>query len=441
MCYNAIMSIKETLKYIHSVKWQGSKPGLERTDELLAKLGNPEKKLKFVHVAGTNGKGSTSACIAAVLQQAGYVTGLYTSPYILSFNERMQVNGENITDDELQQMVEKIRPFADAMTDLPTEFEMITALAMMYFLHKKCDIVVLEVGLGGRLDSTNVIETPELAVITSIGFDHIKELGDTLKKIAFEKAGIIKKGSDVLIYDNEDEFIGNEITEVFEKIAKSRKANLKKVDFSRISKQRFSLDGVKFNLTPYGRIFVPLAGTYQPYNVTMAITALEILRNKGYKISDDDIKSGISKVKWMGRFEIVSKKPIIILDGAHNEQGIKATVESLKSHFGKKKIIYIVGVMADKNVKKMMRYLLPNSEAFFTVKPNNPRAMDAKMLKAQINLANHDALIIEFTRADMIACDSVAEAISMAKERAGDDGIICVLGSLYLLAEVKECLA
>ncbi len=186
------MSYEETLKYIHNVKWQGSKPGLERTRQLLKSLGNPEKELKFVHIAGTNGKGSTAACISAVLQKAGYRTGTYTSPYILRFNERMQVNGAHITNSELEELTDEIRPYADAMKDAPTEFELITALAMKHFLYKKCDIVVLEVGMGGDLDSTNVIETPEVAIITAIGLDHTAELGPTIAAIAAAKAGIIR---------------------------------------------------------------------------------------------------------------------------------------------------------------------------------------------------------------------------------------------------------
>ena len=283
------MGINETLEYIHNVKWQGSKPGLERTQELLKALGNPEKQLEFVHVAGTNGKGSTSACIASVLKKAGYKTGLFISPFIMCFNERMQVDGEYITDNELESLTGKIRPFADAMKDSPTEFEIVTALAMMFFLEKECDIVVLEVGMGGRLDSTNVINTPELAIITAIGYDHVKELGPTICDIAREKAGIIKQNGDVVIYDNGQE----PVEKVFESIAAERGARLRKVDFSRITKQEFTLDHIKLGFEPYEEILLPLVGAYQPKNTALAITALEILREKGYIISDSDIVDGI----------------------------------------------------------------------------------------------------------------------------------------------------
>ena len=334
------MGITETLEYIHNVKWRGSKLGLERTKGLMTTLGNPEKKLKFVHVAGTNGKGSTSACIASVLKEAGYKTGLFISPYIICFNERMQINGENISDEDLEQLTNEIRPIADAMEDSPTEFELVTALAMMYFHKKECDIVVLEVGMGGRLDSTNVIDTPELAVITAIGYDHVKELGPTLNDIAGEKAGIIKHNGDVVIYGGEPE-----ITDVIEKKCVEQNARLIKTDFSRITVNGFLLDGIKFIFEPYAEMTLPLVGSYQPYNAALAITAVELLRNKGYKIDDSDILNGIAKVKWPGRFEVIGKNPVFILDGSHNPQGMEATAGSLVKHFGSdKKIIFVFGV-------------------------------------------------------------------------------------------------
>ena len=418
------MDIAKTLEYIHSVKWQGSKPGLERTTELLKALGNPEKKLKFVHVAGTNGKGSTCACIANVLTKAGCKTGLYTSPFIECFNERMQVNGKNITDDELSQMVEEIRPFADVMEDSPTEFELITALAMKYFLFKECDIVVLEVGMGGRLDSTNVIETPELAVITSIGYDHVKELGPTLADIAGEKAGIIKKDGDVLIYSGIPE-----VEEVFKKVSAEKNAKLYKTDFSRITNTEFSLDGSKFNLTPYGEITIPLAGTYQPYNAVLAITALEILRSKGLNISDNDIISGIASVKWQGRFEVLGQNPVFILDGSHNPQGMEATAQSLKQHFGDKKIIFILGVMADKDIDAMAGYIIPIAKKFITVKPNNPRAMDSAILAEK--LKHFDVPVTN--------CTTIKTGVTEALTSSTHADTICALGSLYFSSEIREC--
>ena len=416
-------NIVETLEYIHSVKWQGSKPGLERTRELLAALGNPEKALKFVHIAGTNGKGSTAACVASVLQKSGYRTGLYTSPYILRFNERMQVDGEHITDEELERFTNEIRPFADAMTDPPTEFELITALAMKYFLNKKCDIVVLEVGMGGELDSTNVIDKPEVAIITAIGYDHVKELGPTLRDIAGAKAGIIKIGCDVVIYGCDAE-----VGDVFEKVSAERSASLSRADFSRIECEEYSLGGVTLSLKPYGKITLPLIGAYQPKNAVVAVTALELLRDKGYKISDSDITVGLADVRWPGRFEILGRDPVFVLDGAHNPQGIKATADSLRRHFGERKIIFIIGVMADKDVDLMISYIAQQAEAFIAVRPDNPRAMDEKKLAEKLSGYSAPAYARDTIR------DGVADAIRMA----GKEGIVCALGSLYFSGDIRE---
>ena len=416
------MSIEETLEYIHSVKWQGSKPGLGRTRELLAALGNPEKSLKFVHIAGTNGKGSTAACIASVLQKAGYRTGLYTSPYIIRFNERMQADGESISDDELISLTDEIRPHADAMQDAPTEFELITALAMRFFLYKKCDIVVLEVGMGGELDSTNVVDTPEVAVITTIGYDHVKELGPTLCDIAKAKAGIIKSGGDVVIYGGSDE-----VEAVFESACSERGARLRRADFTRIESPEFSLDGARFTFRPYGVLSSPLIATYQPRNAAVAITALELLRDKGWKIKDSDIIEGIAEVRWPGRFEILGRDPVFILDGTHNPEGVEATAESLRSHFGERKIVFIIAVMADKDVDTMLGYIAPLAERFVAVRPDYYRAMDIETLAGK--LSRFDAPVT----AHAALGEGVAEAVC----RAGKGGVVCALGSLYFSSEVR----
>ena len=417
------MDIAETLDYIHSVKWQGSKPGLERTKELLAALGNPENSLKFVHIAGTNGKGSTAACIASVLQKAGYRTGLFISPYIQSFNERMQVNGEFISDSELIRLTEEIRPYADLMEDPPTEFELITALAMKFFLCQNCDIVVLEVGMGGELDSTNVIDTPEVAVITAIGYDHIKELGPRLADIAGAKAGIIKAGGDVAIYGGD-----SEAEAVFERVVTERGARLRRADFSRIRSTELFLEGIKIDIAPYGEVMLPLAGAYQPKNAVLAVTALEFLREKGYKIDAADIAAGLESVSWPGRFEVLGHDPVFILDGAHNPQGVEATAYSLRSHFGERKAVFTIGVMADKDIDSMIGHIAPLAESFFAVRPDYFRAMDAKVLAERIS---------EYG-APVFVCDSVREGVSQAIERAGKGGIVCALGSLYFSADVRE---
>ena len=416
------MGIAETLEYIHSVKWQGVKPGLERTRELLKALGNPENSLKFVHIAGTNGKGSTAACIESVLRKAGYRTGLFTSPYIVNFNERMQVNGKRISDHELERLTDEIRPFADAMEDHPTEFELITALAMKYFLDQECDLVVLEVGMGGELDSTNVVDTPEVAVITSIGYDHVKELGPTIVDIAGAKAGIIKNDGDVVVYGGE-----REVEAVFERVSAQRGARLVRADFTRIKKQDISLDGTKLEVEPYREISFPLAGVYQPKNAALAITALEVLRDKGYRINDLDVVAGLESVRWPGRFEILGYEPVFILDGAHNPQGVEAAAESLRHHFRERKIVFAFGVLADKDVDSMISNLTPLAEAFIAIKPDYPRAMDVNTLAGKLSGYG----------VPVAACDSVSEGISLAVKTAGKGGVVCALGSLYFSGDIR----
>ncbi|MCL1834530.1 MAG: bifunctional folylpolyglutamate synthase/dihydrofolate synthase [Oscillospiraceae bacterium] len=417
------MGYTETLEYIHNVKWQAVKPGLSRTRELLAALGNPEQGLKFVHVAGTNGKGSTAACISSVLRKAGYRTGLYISPYIIRFNERFQVDGAHIADDELVRLTDEIRPIADAMAEPPTEFELITAIAMKHFYNQKCDIVVLEVGMGGELDSTNVIDTPEVAVITTISLEHVKELGPEITDIARAKAGIIKAGGDVVVYGGLPE-----VEEVFERTCREKGARLQKTDFSRISRPVHTLEHSRFDFAPYGEITLPLAGTYQPRNAAVAVTALEVLRAKGYAISDADIVDGLAAVNWPGRFELLGRDPVFILDGTHNPEGIEATAASLKSHFPGRKIVFIIGVMADKDVDSMIAPIAVFADAFYAVRPDYPRAMNTQTLANKLSPYGAPVFIGE----------TVASGVNEAIDRAGADGIVCAIGSLYFSGDIRS---
>ena len=294
------MNYEEALNYIHAVQWAGHKPGLTRTRTLLSALGDPHKQLRFIHVAGTNGKGSTAAMLASCLQAAGYRVGLYTSPFINRFNERIQVNGQQIPDEALVRLVERVKPAADAMTDIPTEFEIITALGMLWFAETKCDIVVLEVGLGGTLDSTNVIDPPECAVITALGMDHVKELGPTIADIAAAKAGIIKPGSPVVSYGGVPE-----ADAVIARVAKEQNAPLTVVDLSRLKVEGGDLDAVTFDFDGLDGVRLPLIGSYQPKNAALAITALRVLRGRGWNIPDSAIRTGLEQVSWPGRFELL----------------------------------------------------------------------------------------------------------------------------------------
>jgi dihydrofolate synthase/folylpolyglutamate synthase len=417
------MSYASTLEYIHSVKWRGSKPGLSRTKALLEAIGHPEKRLKFVHIAGTNGKGSTAACIASILQAAGYRVGLYTSPFIIRFNERMQVNGLPISDVELEQITDFVRPHADAMDDPPTEFELITAVAMEFFVRNACDIVVLEVGMGGELDSTNVIDTPVCAVITAMGLDHTRELGSTIADIAQAKAGIIKSDGDVVVYGNEPE-----ANRVFEQVCLQRNAHLRYADFSRLHIHGFGIDGCHFDFDVWHDLTLPLVGTYQPYNAAVAITAVQVLRGKGWQITDDDVRNGLQCVRWPGRFEILHRDPVFILDGAHNPHGISATSASLAQIFPGQKVVFLMGVMADKALGQMLPYLKPLADQFVCVTPENPRSLPAQQLAERIREVGMRAR----------ACDTIDEGTRCAIALAGTKGVVCALGSLYFSADVRR---
>ncbi len=419
------MSYEEALDYIHHVTWRGSRLGLERTRELLERIGNPHQKLKFVHVAGTNGKGSTCAMLAKTLSLAGYRTGLYISPFINRFNERMQIDGVSIGDDTLAEITASIRPHAEAMADHPTEFELITVIAFEYFLREKADIVVLEVGLGGALDSTNVIDTPELAVITNIGLDHTRELGETIAQIASAKAGIIKPGGDVLIYDQNPE-----ADAVFEEACREHGANLHVTDHSRISNISVSLSALTFDCAPYGTLQCGLLGTYQAKNAAVAITAIECLQAKGWNITPEQLKAGLRSVRWPARFELLRDNPVFLADGGHNPQGIRAVAESLNAHFPARKITFLLGVMADKEIAQMIELLIPLAKEFVTVTPQNPRALSSDVLAAMLIERGQTA----------VSCGSVEESVRVSIERAGAGGIVCAVGSLYLLGDVRAAL-
>ena len=418
------MTYEEALSYIHSICWKGSKLGLDRTRELLGKLNDPQKELKFIHIAGTNGKGSTAAMLSSILEEAGYRVGLYTSPFINRFNERMQVNHQPIPDEELAALTEYVRPHADAMADSPTEFELITALAMVWFARQKCDIVVLEVGMGGELDSTNIIDVPEAAMIAAMGLDHVKELGPTMADIARAKAGIIKEGGRVVSYG------GNpEADEVIAAVCRARNASLCQPDFSAIVPGDFSLEGQTFSYKGWRGLRIPLVGAYQMNNAAVVLETVEVLRQWGWIISDEAVRQGLADTRWPARFEVLRRDPVFIVDGGHNPHGIRATAESLSRLFPGRKITFVTGVMADKDVEHILGLIVPLAEQFFTVRPDNPRAMDAGELAAR-----NEAMGAKAT-----ACASVRDGVDRAIQAEGPHGVACALGSLYMGGGVRSC--
>ena len=419
------MNAQQAIEYIHSVCWKGSVPGLSRTFELLEKMGNPQKKLKFVHIAGTNGKGSTAAMTASILRKAGYCTGLYTSPYIYTFHERMQVDGQMITDEELVAITEFVKPLAESMDDTPTEFELVTCIGFEFFKRRGCDIVVLEVGMGGALDSTNVIEAPEVAVITNIGLDHTDYLGSTLEEIALTKAGIFKEGGDAVIYRGTQG-----VENVFETVCTQRNVSLKKADFDGIEPVSHGLDGQVFDCGEYEKLQLPLLGQHQMKNAAVVLKVIETLTQKGWNISRQNVYDGMAEVTWPGRFDVVSKKPLFIIDGGHNPQCIEALVKNIGDYLAGKRVIALTGVLADKDYGDMYRPVMPLVEQFVCVTPPNPRRLPAQELAAHL----------ENVGAKATACEEIADGVKLAVELAGEDGVVLCFGSLYTIGAIKEAL-
>ena len=422
----AKMDYNEALEYIHSVNWTFCKPGLERTELLCKELGDPQKSLKFIHVAGTNGKGSFSSMLQSVLTEAGYKTGLYTSPYIKCFNERMAIDGKMIDNDTLVRITERVKVVSDKMKDKPTEFELVTAIALVYFAESKCDYVVLECGLGGRLDSTNIVDTTVLSVITGISLDHTSILGNTTEEIAKEKAGIIKEGTPCL-WCGELTSNNSGAFDVISQVAKEKKAPLYTVDRASIKVNDMSLEGTCFSYGEYENVKISLLGSYQIANATNVLCAVNILKNLGLEILNDKLYLGLEKAKWHARFEVISTTPLVIFDGGHNPEGVEAAIDSIKQYFGLDRVLILTGVMKDKDYFYVASKISEVSKKVFTVTPDNPRALNAEEYKEVFSSLGTDAQ----------AFNSVKEAVITAYETARDENIPLIsLGSLYMYSEV-----
>lgn len=421
------MTYDEALAYIHgSVKF-GKKLGLHNIGLLLGLMGNPHKNLRFVHVAGTNGKGSTSAFIAGILDQAGYRTGLYTSPYIQRFTERIRIGKDEISREELADITAFVKSYVDKMTAMgenhPTEFEIITAIAFEYYYRRECDVVVLEVGMGGRYDPTNIIPVPELAVITTISYDHTERLGKTLPEIASEKAGIIKQGGDVVIYGQ-----SKEVEQVFERACAQRGAHLYRTDFSSIRGHSFDIDGQSFTFDKYEDLRIGMLGIHQVCNAAVAVKAAGILSEKGFRISEENIRKGLIDAKWPGRLEVLSKNPVFIIDGAHNSEAASMLKRFITEYFPGRPVTFIMGVLRNKDYLSMMKLVLPGCKRFFAVMPDNPKALASNELaKAASSYCN-----------DVHVSDTIEEAVKTCIKTAEHDEIICAFGSLYYIGTIKN---
>lgn len=433
------MTYKETIQYLYSrlpmFSKEGKaaiKPGLDNIIKFCEKLGNPQNKFKSIHVGGTNGKGSTSHMLAAVLQTAGYKTGLYTSPHLRDFRERIRINGEMISEQEVIQFVESNKSQIEELE--PSFFEVTVAMAFEYFAEQEVDIAIIEVGLGGRLDSTNIIH-PELSVISNIGYDHMNILGNTLKEIASEKAGIIKANRPVIISQRQ-----SEIQDVFINKASEMKSKISfasdEWEIRRSNTQKPSTDLLKVDINQknknstfnFNQLELDLSGSYQLKNLCGVLSSLEQLKTKGYQIDDQDIITALSSVKsltgLMGRWQTLSNKPLIICDTGHNEDGIKEVLKNIElSTF--KKLHMVVGMVKDKDISKILG-LLPKDAQYYFCQPDIPRAKSAVELHTEAMEFNLNGNYFE----------SVQQALNAAKGNAAEDDLIFIGGSTFVVAEI-----
>ena len=403
----------------------GSKPGLERTENLLELLGNPHKRLRCIHIAGTNGKGSTAAMISGILTNAGYTAGMYISPHLYKNTERMTIDGKEISEEDFvkyaMEVLEAVRLMEKKGLEKPTQFELYTAMALLYFERRGVDFAVVEVGLGGRFDATNVID-PILSVITSISYDHMDVLGDTIEKIAYEKAGIIKEGSKAIIYPQQFP----EAMSVIEGVCRGKNASLIKADPDTVTLKDYSMDGqiIDFRYMDYDirDMKLNLIGDHQLKNAAVALSAAAELNKAGFAIGEEAIRKGIGNVKWPCRLSVVSKEPLILIDGAHNREGIDSLQSALSKYFGGRKIIFIIGMLKDKDYEYAIRKLMPMAYYTVATEPANERALTAAEMAEAIR-HYHNRVSAE---------PDIIKAIEKARELYDKDSMICICGSLYL---------
>lgn len=427
------MKDKSTLEYLESLRTLGSNYGLERTERLLELMGNPHKKLKLIHIAGTNGKGSTSAILGTILMEHGYKVGFFNSPHLEEIEETIRINTENIKEEDFVSLINEIKPFVNKVVEEgfnhPTEFEVLTCIMFLYLYRQDVDFGIIEVGLGGRLDSTNVL-TPILSIITSISFDHMNILGSTIEEITKEKAGIIKKNIPIITCMQKDEAI-KVITETSIKkgcelsIINSNSYRFLNIDNESIITQRILINfrGKEETLN------LSLLGSHQIINLSLALEALKELENLNYiKVDIDKIKAATKKVKWKGRLEILKENPYIVIDGAHNVDGIKYLKKNLKDYFKYKNLYLILGVLADKEVDKILEIITPLAKEVCTVTPNSNRAKSSNDLRVLAEKYNENSL----------GFDDYDEAVKYSLSKANNEDLILACGSLYMVGKIRE---
>lgn len=500
------MKWDETIAILHGADWHGMKLGFERMEAFLSRLGNPHRKLRYIHVAGSNGKGSACAMLSSILTKAGIRTGLYISPHIERMNERWSVNGKEISDEELRELAARMNPILSSLEQQPTEFEILTAMAFVYFAEMDCDLVVLEVGMGGRFDATNIIPVPEAAVIMKIGLEHTEILGDSIEKIAFEKGGIIKEGGNVVFCHQT-----LKAEEVIRNICNEKRAVLHITDpallsdcvfsgfpnpdspahdnlnydlpASAIHDQSFSIPDMRdtdfsipdmhdsdfsipamhnqsfpipdmhdpdfsipavhdsgfpmpvcqfFSYRERKALALPLLGPHQISNAMAVLDTIDILISKGYTIPEEAIRNGLLDTRWPGRFEVLCFKPLVILDGAHNPDGAEALAEAIRQCLPGQKLIFLCGVLADKDYPEMLRVLSPLAERFILVTPPSSRALSKEKLAEELR-----SLFSGPVESPETIPDGLSLALKRSRETGGKESVLC-FGSLYQVAEIRR---
>lgn len=427
---NKRLSKKEVRDYLAEIQKTGSILGLESIERLMKELSDVQDRMNIIHVAGTNGKGSVCAMLESVLLEAGYRVGKYTSPAVFQPEERYQVNGKNIREEEFAEVISQVKEACDKMVERgetqPTVFEVETAAAFLYFYQQKCEIVILETGMGGATDATNIIRKSLVSVLTSISRDHMGFLGNTLEEIAGVKAGIIKEnGKAAAIFPKE------EVKQVIDAVCKERNASVSYTRNEQIENVHIQENRLCFSHQDLGEIRMKMMGKYQAENALCAIEAIKKLAGQGFSISKEQLKKGLENAAWEGRFSILSEAPLFVIDGAHNEDAAKKLRETLEMGFTKYEIIYIIGVLADKEHEKMLRIMLPLADKVYTVTPHNPRAMNGAALAEEAERYHRDVAFIP----------KIEEAVKLAAQEAEQKNkMVLAFGSLSYLGEVKNAL-
>lgn len=493
------MDWNEAIALLHGANWKHTKIGLERMRDFMHALGDPQEKLRYVHIAGTNGKGSACVMTQSILTAAGFRTGLYISPHLDQFNERLSIDGQMISDADLRRLAARVRAAAETLGEEPTDFEMITAMAFCWFEEQHCDLVVLEVGMGGRLDATNIISSPEVCAIMHIGLDHTEFLGDTVEKIAAEKAGILKPGADCVLYHQLPgvmDVVQNRFADVNPDAAAHadsamaaagsafsadtadsfctsgaaadrstgrsigltdgddrNTARLIITDPAAFTARTRTIDGQVFDYRKRRNLRIQLLGNYQMENAMAVLDIIDCLQHRGWGISEDAIqqgtsaaqtpegehkpgisedaiRAGLARASWPGRFELLSRAPLLIVDGAHNPNGVEALVDTIRAYFPDQKINFVMGVMKDKDYHTMLRLIAPYAARFITELPDAHRALRPEELKSEIRT---------YFDGPVETADSVTAAVERAMELAeGSDAITICFGSLYQVADIRR---